>query len=130
MRFNCLLSVQCVLSLGVSALSWPEIATQSTPVPNRSRLKPVNIRDFEYAIGISRRSAEDFSDLHLKSQSQLIYGRPGSQCLLSIPTSKDVLMVRSEESIRACQHDAVRPQWPPDRHDGALRAFDECGRLQ
>ena len=40
-------------------------------------LYPINLRDYESALGIYRRSGEEFADLDLSTQSQLIYGRPG-----------------------------------------------------
>ena len=42
-------------------------------------LHPINLRAYESATGLHRREEEqdDFSDLDPKTQSQLIYGRPG-----------------------------------------------------
>lgn len=43
-------------------------------------LHPINLRSYEAAMGLQRRSGEDFTDLDLSTQSQLIYGRPGGKC--------------------------------------------------
>lgn len=40
-------------------------------------LHPIRLRDYEDAIGLRRRTQQDFSELDPGSQSQLIYGRPG-----------------------------------------------------
>ncbi|KAL8770087.1 MAG: hypothetical protein Q9209_004125 [Squamulea sp. 1 TL-2023] len=40
-------------------------------------LHPLNLRDYENAIGLQRRAKEDFSQLDPGTQAQLIYGRPG-----------------------------------------------------
>lgn len=40
-------------------------------------MKPINVRDFEHATGMRRRAIDDFSDLDLQTQTQLLYGRPG-----------------------------------------------------
>ena len=53
------------------ALGPPE---QSHPI----RLRPIHIDDYEAAIGIHRRSSEEFSNLNLETQSELIHGSPGS----------------------------------------------------
>ena len=42
-------------------------------------LHPINLRDYESAVGLQRRGEDDFSDLDPKTQSQLIYGSPGSE---------------------------------------------------
>lgn len=38
---------------------------------------PINIREYEAAMGIQRRAKEDFVDMRPKPHADLIYGRPG-----------------------------------------------------
>ncbi|KAL8753730.1 MAG: hypothetical protein Q9184_005337 [Pyrenodesmia sp. 2 TL-2023] len=45
--------------------------------PSATALKPINIHDFEAATGVQRIAAEEFAQLDLSTQAQLIYGRPG-----------------------------------------------------
>ncbi|KAI4266566.1 MAG: hypothetical protein LQ337_008752, partial [Flavoplaca oasis] len=54
----------------------PLLSTLS-PVDESMNLHPINIRDYESAMGLHRRAEDDFSQLDLRSQEQLIYGRPG-----------------------------------------------------
>jgi len=42
-----------------------------------TRLRPIHINQYEAAMGLRRRSTEDFSDLNLQAQSEFIYGSPG-----------------------------------------------------
>ena len=42
-----------------------------------NRLRPMRISNYEAAVGMQRRSSEDFSTLDLQTQSELIYGNPG-----------------------------------------------------
>ncbi|KAI4256239.1 MAG: hypothetical protein L6R42_006339, partial [Xanthoria sp. 1 TBL-2021] len=49
----------------------------SSPVDESTNLHPINLRDYESAVGLHRREKEDFSQLEPGSQTQLIYGRPG-----------------------------------------------------
>lgn len=49
----------------------------SLPVDESMNLHPINLRDYESAVGLHRREKEDFSQLEPGSQTQLIYGRPG-----------------------------------------------------
>ena len=60
--------------------SWLLSASASAIASDKSlTLKPIHVADFESSFGIQRRTAEDFSDLNLKTQEQLVYGRPGEQ---------------------------------------------------
>ena len=77
MRFDSFLSFLAGLRLVVPSSAVPDIPAQSSRFEYTSRLKPINIRDFEIAADISRREAEDLSTLDFQTQSQLIYGRPG-----------------------------------------------------
>ncbi|KAL8687877.1 MAG: hypothetical protein Q9218_006073 [Villophora microphyllina] len=70
------------LGLGAVLSVFPLRGLSASPVANvdanpATALKPINILDFEAATGIQRRAAEDFSHLDLKTQAELIYGRPG-----------------------------------------------------
>ena len=78
MRLN--LSLLLVGALGVlpRTLAFPSTFAQAEPLELSSVLKAINIRDFEHAAGVRRRSEQQLSDLDLQAQSQLIYGRPGS----------------------------------------------------
>lgn len=73
------------LSLAVVISIFPVLGISSTAenvIGNpATALKPINVLDFEAATGIQRRAAEDFSHLDLKTQAELIYGRPGSKYL-------------------------------------------------
>ena len=46
-------------------------------------LWPINVVDFEAAVGIRRRSEESLAGLDLETQSQLIYGVSGGNPVLS-----------------------------------------------
>ncbi len=80
-------------------LSHPETEHhRSVPL---NRLRPISITNYEAAIGLQRRSSEDFSDLDLQAQSELIYGSPGDngQLLLANMTlyaSDGLLMILME----------------------------------
>ena len=68
--------------LGALAICLPASASVS-PIVSRvpdsqgTILRPIAIRDFEAAAGLQRRASEDFSNLNLQTQSQLIYGNSG-----------------------------------------------------
>ena len=51
------------------------------PSADGAVLKPIHIRDWEaaHAVGLERRESEIFADLDPQAQSQLIYGRSGSE---------------------------------------------------
>ena len=57
-------------------LAEPFLST-SSPAEESINLHPINLRDYESAIGLHRRAEDDFSQLDLRTQEQLIYGRPG-----------------------------------------------------
>ncbi|KAL8957970.1 MAG: hypothetical protein Q9193_004880, partial [Seirophora villosa] len=59
-------------------LGFPLSADDTVVGKAATALKPINVLDFEAATGIQRRVAEDFSNLNLSTQAQLIYGRPGA----------------------------------------------------
>ncbi len=68
--------------LGALAISLPASASLSPIAPRipdsqGTILRPIAIRDFEAAAGLQRRASEDFSNLDLQTQSQLIYGSSG-----------------------------------------------------
>ena len=79
MRLDLSLSLVGALAVLPRTLAFPSTFTQVEPLELSSILKAINIRDFEHAAGVRRRSEEQLSDLNLQTQSQLIYGRPGSQ---------------------------------------------------
>ena len=70
---NGLIFLIAVFSSYASTRSKPQIPRYMTP----NRLRPISISDYEAAIGLQRRSSEDFSNLDLQTQSELIYGSPG-----------------------------------------------------
>ena len=93
------------------ALGWVVLALAlpvcgfSTSGEDGLRLSPISVRNLEQLIGIQRRSAEDFSHLHPKTQEQLIYGRPGDdgQLLLAnmtlhAPNGMDIVLMERFES--------------------------------
>ena len=53
------------------------LVSTSSPAEGPLTLHPINLRDYETAIGLQRRAKEDFSALDPGTQAQLIYGRPG-----------------------------------------------------
>ncbi|KAL8984679.1 MAG: hypothetical protein Q9177_004634 [Variospora cf. flavescens] len=59
------------------AVASPFPATDEVVGKAATALKPINVLDFEAATGVQRRAAEDFSNLDLNTQAQLVYGRPG-----------------------------------------------------
>ncbi len=62
------------------ASALPSPAIPYSPITQGTALRPIAIRDFEAATGLQRREiTEDFSDLSLQTQLQLIYGSPGGQ---------------------------------------------------
>ncbi|KAL8839222.1 MAG: hypothetical protein Q9170_001828 [Blastenia crenularia] len=65
------LSVAATLLLSI----FPSTSFASADEP--SVLHPINLRDYETALGIHRRSGVEFTDLDPSTQTQLIYGRPG-----------------------------------------------------
>ncbi|MCJ1458011.1 hypothetical protein MMC28_008380 [Mycoblastus sanguinarius] len=65
------------IALPISA-SLSSAVEQRSPSTQATRLRPISIRNYEEAMGIQRRdNSEDFSDLDLQTQSELIYGTPG-----------------------------------------------------
>lgn len=71
---NCLILLIAVLSSDASSHSKPHNFRYVSP----KRLRPISIGNYEAAIGLQRRSSEDFSNLDLQAQSELIYGSPGN----------------------------------------------------
>ncbi|KAL8726096.1 MAG: hypothetical protein Q9166_006933 [cf. Caloplaca sp. 2 TL-2023] len=54
------------------------LLSRSLPLDESLTLHPINLRDYETAVGLHRRDQDDdFSKLDPSTQSQLIYGRPG-----------------------------------------------------
>ena len=77
MRLSPFAALLAALAFSVPALAFPNPLVPAPVDDGSVRLQPIKIADFENAVGLQRRSAEEFSDLDLKTQSQLIYGRPG-----------------------------------------------------
>ena len=80
MRLNpssCLLGA---LALAFSTNALPSPFAQPIRDAGSTVLKAINIRDYESAMGIHRRSTDQFSDLDPQDQSQFIYGQKGSWC--------------------------------------------------
>lgn len=68
--------------LGTLASTWTIYASQHASLAlsrhaDPTPLRPINIVNYEAALGLQRRDTEDFSDLNLQTQSELIYGSPG-----------------------------------------------------
>ena len=65
----------------LAVVSFARASSHSEPERPRdlpsNRLWPISIHDYESAIGLQPRSSEEFSDLDLQVQSELIYGTPG-----------------------------------------------------
>ncbi|KAL8851804.1 MAG: hypothetical protein Q9221_003318 [Calogaya cf. arnoldii] len=71
-------SLSLVAATLFTALCHAEpFSSTSAPVDESMNLHPINLRDYESAIGLHRRAEDDFSQLDPGSQTQLIYGRPG-----------------------------------------------------
>ena len=64
------------VALPISANFLPAVERSADLEP--TRLRPISIRNYEAAAGLGRRdNSENFSDLDLQTQSDLIYGSPG-----------------------------------------------------
>ena len=72
-----LLSVLSALAVCLTVSASPSPIVPRVPDSQGTILRPIAIRDFEAAAGVQRRAAEDFSNLNLQTQSQLIYGNSG-----------------------------------------------------
>ena len=72
-----LLSVLGALAVCLPASASPSPIIPRVPGPQGTILRPLAIRDFEAAAGLQRRASEDFSNLDLQTQSQLIFGNSG-----------------------------------------------------
>lgn len=73
-----LLSVLSALAVCLTVSASPSPIVPRVPDSQGTILRPIAIRDFEAAAGVQRRAAEDFSNLNLQTQSQLIYGNSGA----------------------------------------------------
>ena len=60
-----------------SAYASPHPEPQYPRYVTSNRLRPISISNYEAAVGLRRRSSEDFTNLDLQTQSELIYGSPG-----------------------------------------------------
>ena len=67
--------------LGGALVAGTLNSAQGNPLLDNALLKPIHIRDWERAhgIGLEKRTSENFADLDPRTQSQLIYGRPGGK---------------------------------------------------
>ena len=68
-----------LLSLLLLVLSAHAIRSSSTVVTGslgHTVLRPIDVNDYESAIGLQRRASEDFTDLSPQTQAELIYGSP------------------------------------------------------
>lgn len=61
-----------------AAYASPHSETEHLRYVPSNKLRPISISSYEAPIGLHRRSSEDFSSLDLQTQSELIYGSPGS----------------------------------------------------
>lgn len=86
-----MLKPACTLLLAAATLLPGVCCTANTGIaPDASVLHPINLRDYESAVGLRRRSEEAFTDLDPSTQSQLIYGRPGGAYLDVLDFSKSL----------------------------------------
>lgn len=68
-----------ILNLLLLVLSAHSIQSSSPDVTRslgHTVLRPINVDEYEIAIGLQRRDSEDFSDLSPQTQAELIYGSP------------------------------------------------------
>ena len=68
-----------ILSLLLLVLSAHAIRSSSPVVTGslgHTVLRPINVNEYEIAIGLQRRDSESFSDLSPQTQAELIYGSP------------------------------------------------------
>lgn len=73
-----------VRNLNVLAFVFPVVtslsaAQQASAPPEGTTLRPINIVEYEASMGLQRRDSNDLSVLEPQSQSQLVYGSPGSK---------------------------------------------------
>ena len=78
-----LLPVLTALAVCLPASASPSPIVPRVPGSQGTILRPIAIRDFEAATGLQPRAVENFSNLNLQTQSQLIYGNSGGL----VPTS-------------------------------------------
>lgn len=72
-----LLTVLSALAICLPASASPFPLLPRVPGSQGTVLRPIASRDLGAAAGLHRRASEDFSNLDLQTQSQLIYGNPG-----------------------------------------------------
>ena len=72
-----LLSVLSAVAIWLPASASPSALLPSVPSSQGTVLRPIASRDLGAAAGLQRRASEDFSNLDLQTQSQLIYGNAG-----------------------------------------------------
>lgn len=65
------------LLLAVPTLGVPGVSSIPSGPNSPAELQPIDIKAFESAFGIQRRTAVKLSALDPQTQEQLIYGRPG-----------------------------------------------------
>ena len=72
-----LLSALSALAICLPASASPFPLHPRVPGSQGTVLHPIASRDLGTAAGLQRRASEDFSNLDLQTQSQLIYGNAG-----------------------------------------------------
>ena len=72
-----LLSVLSALAICLPASASLSPLLPRMPSSQGTVLRPIASRDLGAAAGLQRRASEDFSNLDLQTQSQLIYGNAG-----------------------------------------------------
>ena len=65
-----------LLLLVVSAHAIQSSSPAVTESLGPTVLRPINVNDYEIAIGLQRRDSEDFTNLSPQTQAELIYGSP------------------------------------------------------
>ena len=58
-------------------LFFTSLATRASEYGQAMGLRPIRIMDYEAGMGLHRRTSEEFSDLNLQTQLELVYGTSG-----------------------------------------------------
>ena len=116
-----LLSVLSALAICLPASASLSPLLPRVPGSQGTVLRPIASRDLGAAAGLQRRAAEEFSNLDLQTQSQLIYGNAGGMNERRYYLTSHELTLHSRRPADSGQHDAVRPRRTGDGLDGGVR---------
>ena len=75
--YKILCTALLAIALALPAFSHPAHVEAVSDGP--AVFLPINVRSYEAVTGLRRRDDENFADLDPSTQSQLIYGSPGSK---------------------------------------------------